>query len=108
MERRAQLIGTGLVLAGCLLVPAGAAIGQRQQPVNPAPVNYWMDISTGETASGGGMMAGVMGGMMGGGAGGGGAAGFGGNDNWFGAAQQATPGRFTDIAVFDRRSPNST
>lgn len=107
MERRAQLIGTGLVLAGCLLVPAGAAIGQRQQPVNPAPVNYWMDISTGETASGGGMMAGMMGGMMGGGASGGGAARFGGSDNWFGAAQQATPGRFTDIAVFDRRRPGT-
>ena len=81
------------------------------QVVNPAPVNYWMDVSTGASATGGGM-GGMMGGMMSGMArrGGGGSGGsfgglFGGRDNWFGAAQSATPGRFTDIAVYDRRQP---
>jgi hypothetical protein len=83
-----------------------------QQVVNPAPVNYWMDVSTGASASGGGM-AGMLGGMMGGmagrgtsGGGGGGMGGlFGGRDNWFGAAQSGSAGRFTDIAVYDRRQP---
>jgi hypothetical protein len=82
-----------------------------QQIVNPAPVNYWMDVSTGANASGGGM-GGMLGGMMSGmggprGGSSGGAMGalFGSRDNWFGAAQSATPGRFTDIAIFDRRQP---
>lgn len=88
------------------------AKGTSQQVVNPAPVNYWMDVATGASASGGGM-AGMLGGMMGGmgarggGGGGGGFGGlFGGRDNWFGAAQSATPGRFTDIAIYDRRQPS--
>jgi hypothetical protein len=95
-----------------LLAPAASANGQArapQQVVNPAPVNYWMDVSTGAQAGGGGMLGGLMSGMMGGMGGGGAAAGgdpaFGGQDNWFGAAQLPTVGRFTDIAVFDRRRP---
>jgi hypothetical protein len=107
----------GACIGLALLSPA-AAIGQTPkakakgggQVVNPAPVTYWMDVSTGATASGGGM-GGLMGGMMGGmaarGAGGGSAMGglFGGRDNWFGAAQTGIAGRFTDIAIYDRRQP---
>ena len=92
---------------------AKAKSSAPQQVVNPAPVTYWMDVATGASASGGGM-AGMLGGMMGGmaspgGSGRGGGSGFGGlfggRDNWFGAAQSATPGRFTDIAIYDRRQP---
>jgi hypothetical protein len=58
----------------------------------------------------GGMLGGMMGGMAargGSGGTGGGAMGglFGGRDNWFGAAQTPSAGRFTDIAIYDRRQP---
>lgn len=81
------------------------------QVVNPAPVNYWMDVSTGATGGGGGMLGGMMSGMMARGAGGGGASTggnafgslFGGSSNWFGAANSGASGQRTDIAIFDRR-----
>ena len=108
------VISACLVLA--LLAPAAAtsqtpkakAKGGGGQTVNPAPVTYWMDVSTGAAAAGGGMMGGMMSGMMArgapsGGAGFGGL--FGGRDNWFGAAQSGSAGRFTDIAIYDRRQP---
>jgi hypothetical protein len=84
------------------------------QTVNPAPVNYWMDVSTGATGSGGGMMGSLMGGMMARGrAGGESSSGnsfgnlFGGNTNWFGAANSGATGQRTDIALFDRRQPGA-
>jgi hypothetical protein len=105
----------GVSAALLVLVPATATSqtpkGKNKsggQVVNPAPVNYWMDVSTGSSANGGGM-GGMLGGMMGGMAarsgGGGGAMGglFGGRENWFGAAQTGSAGRFTDIAIYDRR-----
>lgn len=113
----------GSTIALLLLAPATAisqtpkAKAKGGQVVNPAPVNYWMDVSTGASASGGGM-GGMLGNMMGGmaargaaggagrGAGGGAMSGlFGGSDNWFGAAQTPSAGRFTDIAIYDRRQP---
>jgi hypothetical protein len=100
-----------ITLAAALAAPGTVTSQQRQpqQVVNPAPVNYWMDVSTGERGGGGGFMGGLAGMMAGRGGGdggsGGGFAGFGGSDNWFGAAQTNTAGRFVDIAVFDRRRP---
>jgi hypothetical protein len=77
-----------------------------QQVVNPAPVTYWMDVATGASGSqGGGMMGGMMAGMMGGGGAGFDTRAWGGRDNWFGAANAASPGPRVDIAVFDRRRP---
>lgn len=80
------------------------------QTVNPAPVNYWMDVSTGAAGGGGGMMGSLMGGMMSrSGAGGNNQGGnsfgnaFGGSNNWFGAANAGASGPRADIAIFDRR-----
>jgi hypothetical protein len=87
---------------------AKAASGS-QQVVNPAPVNYWLDVSTGATGGGGGMMGAMMGGLMARGASSGGGGGnafgnlFGGSNNWFGAANSGAQGPRTDIAIFDRR-----
>jgi hypothetical protein len=91
--------------------PKAKAAAGVQQIVNPAPVNYWLDVSTGATGGGGGMMGSLMGGMMargqaGAAAGtGGNAFGnlFGGSNNWFGAANSGAVGPRTDIAIFDRR-----
>lgn len=106
-------IALGLVII--VLLPATATSQTPKakakgggQVVNPAPVNYWMDVSTGSSASGGGLLGNMMGGMAARGtSGGGGGMGglFGGRDNWFGAAQAGSPGRFTDIAIYDRRQP---
>lgn len=100
---------SAIVMAGLLVPPDPAASQARraaQQVVNPAPVTYWMDVSTGENVSPGlGGFAGMMGGMGGGAGASGYGPAFGGRDNWFGAAQQPTPGRFTDIAIFDSRQP---
>jgi hypothetical protein len=122
-SRRAHLGLGGAVCAisaciGLIVLSPATATGQTPkakakgagQVVNPAPVNYWMDVSTGASASGGGMggmLGGMMGGMAGRAASGGGSMGglFGGRDNWFGAAQGASAGRFTDIAIYDRRQP---
>jgi hypothetical protein len=87
---------------------AKAASGQN---IVPAPVNYWLDVSTGATGGGGGMMGSLMGGMMARGQSGAGADGngnsfgnlFGGSANWFGAANSGATGQRTDIAIFDRR-----
>lgn len=95
--------------------PKAKAASNPQQVVNPAPVNYWLDVSTGATGGGGGMMGAFMGSMMArgqsGAAGGGGGNAFGnlfgGNNNWFGAANSGATGPRTDIAIFDRRQPGN-
>jgi hypothetical protein len=116
---RSAMSVLGIAAALVLLSPATATSQTPKvkakaknvgQVVNPAPVTYWMDVTTGASASGGGM-GGMLGGMMGGmaarGASGGGFGGglFGGRDNWFGAAQTGSAGRYTDIAIYDRRQP---
>jgi hypothetical protein len=75
------------------------------QTVNPAPVTYWMDLSTGSSSGGGGMMGSLMGAMMSRGASSGALGGSG--DSWFGAANAGANGQHADIAVFDRRQPGS-
>ncbi len=95
-----------LALAACavaaLALPSAAqgAGSTSKQVVNPAPVNYWMDISTGQPMQGGGLMG--LGAMMGGGESGFGSA-FGNGDNWFGAANMGQDGKRVDIALFDAR-----
>lgn len=97
-----------LALAACtvaaLAIPSAAqgAGGTAKQVVNPAPVNYWMDISTGQPMQGSGLMG--LGAMMGGGDSGFGSA-FGNGDNWFGAANMGQDGKRVDIAIFDTRKP---
>lgn len=86
-----------------VLAPHALAQGSNepQQVINPAPVNYWMDISTGQPMQGSGLMS--MATKMGGGGSPGFGDAFGGRDNWFGAANQGMDGKRVDIAIFDRR-----
>ncbi len=79
----------------------GGGTAEQKQVVNTAPVNYWMDISTGQPAQGSGLMGMAM--RMGGGGSEGFGDAFGGRDNWFGAANQGMDGKRVDIAIFDRR-----
>lgn len=86
------------VALAAALTPA-LSMGQAartQQQVAPAKVNYWMDVSTGEMAGMPSMPFG-MGGLMGGGSG----------SAAFGNAEGGAPGRWADLAVYNRDKPGA-
>lgn len=93
--RMMMLVAGAAVIGLTPAVTAGQA-ARTQQQVVPAKVNYWMDVSTGEMSGMPSMPFG-MGGLMGGGSG----------SAAFGNAQYGAPGRWADLAVYNRDKPGA-
>jgi hypothetical protein len=91
---RVLLFATGVAVVALMpAITSGQAA--RQQQVTPAKVNYWMDVSVGEMAGMPSMPFG-MGGLMGGR-----------GNAAFTNAQTSTPGKWVDLAVYNRDKPNA-